>query len=127
MGTVRIGGDPEQYMDPPSITKSDSPGEGAGSFIASILDAIGVHRQVAKGPKESEGGKGKKKAGQPQDQLVGLASDGPVQTALPVLDSATSLFAAPNQQPLTAFGQKWMDSVAPIMTIDPGASTAKRM
>lgn len=44
---IRIGGDPESYMDPPQLGVGG--GGGGGSFIAGILDALGIHKQVAKG------------------------------------------------------------------------------
>ena len=49
MGKVQIGGDPEQYMEAPSITVSDS---AAGiSPIAAIFEFLGIHRNVARSPK----------------------------------------------------------------------------
>lgn len=50
---IRIGGDPESYMDAPQLTVGGG-GGGGGSFIAGILDALGIHRQVAKGPKQKD-------------------------------------------------------------------------
>lgn len=52
MGSVRIGGDPEQYMEAPSITVSDSPG--GISPIAAIFEFLGIHRNVARSPKEKK-------------------------------------------------------------------------
>lgn len=49
MARVTVGGDPESYMEAPRIQSGDGDGP---SFIASILDMLGIHKQVAKGPKE---------------------------------------------------------------------------
>lgn len=120
MGTVRIGGDPEQYMDPPSLTKSSGDGS-AGSFLAILLDAIGIGRQVVKGPKESKLKSGKDSAPAKQEAAAAAPID--------VLGMVSQAIAEPATQTgtLTPFGQKWMDSVAPILTFDPGASKVKRM
>lgn len=53
MGKVQIGGDPEQYMEAPSITVSDSPGGGI-SPIAAIFEFLGIHRNAARSPKEKK-------------------------------------------------------------------------
>lgn len=60
MASVRIGGDPEQYMDPPSMVVSDGPG-GGGSFIANLLDLLGLQRNVARGPKQVKDSSNSKK------------------------------------------------------------------
>ena len=50
MANIQVGGDPERYMQAPLLSVSDSKG-GGGNFLSSLLDLLGVHRQVAKGPK----------------------------------------------------------------------------
>lgn len=50
MGKVTVGGDPESYMDAPRISADDKDKIGGGSIIASVLDLLGVHKQVAKNP-----------------------------------------------------------------------------
>lgn len=46
MAKVTVGGDAERYMDPPTIQSGDGDGP---SFIASVLDLLGIHKQVAAG------------------------------------------------------------------------------
>lgn len=58
MASIRIGGDPESYMEAPTLAVGggkDSKSKGNGGFIANLLDILGVNRQVAKGPKPKKG------------------------------------------------------------------------
>jgi hypothetical protein len=64
MAKVSFGGDPESYMDPPRLTAGSDDEKGGGGFIASLLDALGIHRQVAKGDKPAKDRKKGKKDSQ---------------------------------------------------------------
>lgn len=93
---MQVGGDPEQYMEAPTLPVSKGFG-GPGSFIASLLDAIGVHRQVAKGPK-TEGGDKKESSKTPPPPAPEAAPArvqepprAPLPPSLPILDSVASL------------------------------------
>jgi hypothetical protein len=51
------GGLGEEYMHAPSLqVGGGGGGKGGGGFLANLLDLLGVHRQVAKGPKDEKGG-----------------------------------------------------------------------
>lgn len=47
MAKVTAGGDPERYMDAPSVSSGDGE-SGGGSFFANLLDFIGVNKAVGK-------------------------------------------------------------------------------
>lgn len=112
MARIQIGGDPESYMEAPQMSVG---GDGAGgpSFIASLLDLIGIHRQVAKGPKPTR--EQEVQATQPQQVVPQVLTDvesvlSPQETPiLPVTDNA----------PMTTWGQAWIQSLRPLTTIDP--------
>ena len=124
---MRIGGDPENYMDPPvlNIGGGDSRG-GAGSFIAGVLDLLGIHRQVAKGPKpkdlasdsapdfkrkedESGGKKGKKSKPKPKVDVLGSVDS--AVTRIPM--------TSPPANPFAPLGLSPSQVNRPITTIDP--------
>lgn len=51
MAQISFGGDPEEYMDPPRMS-TGSGGSGNGvNFVNGLLDLLGIHRNVARGPK----------------------------------------------------------------------------
>jgi len=54
---MQIGGDAEGYMDAPSLSGGGGK-KGGGGFFASLLDALGIHTQVA----NQSGGKSEKTA-----------------------------------------------------------------
>src|SRR3546814_18081587 len=60
---ISFGGDPENYMDPPQMTHSQV-GDGGPSFVASLFALLGIHRNVARGPKEQKESKVKTAAAQ---------------------------------------------------------------
>lgn len=88
MGSVRIGGDPEQYMEAPSLTVTDSPG--GISPIAAIFEFLGIHRNVARSPKE------KKETVKTQGMVKPTAND-----FLDVTGSALASQDLANYRPLT--------------------------
>lgn len=122
MATISFGGDAESFMDAPQMQNkglAETMASGNGSFFAQLLDLIGVHRQVAKGPKESK-------------EPVPGATPTPVATpSVPVvLDDIVSLTAPsdsgnavyPTDAPMSEFGRKWLQSMSPITKIDLPAS-----
>ena len=123
MASVRIGGDPESYMDPPQMTVSDKPG--AGGLIASILDAIGVHKQVAKGPDNP--GTDSKESSTPSAPAAPAATPATTQSVppapanMPVLNEAESAFKPIEPLP-SDWGKRYLDSLKPIKTIDPNTA-----
>lgn len=114
MGSVRFGGDPESYMDPPQMTASDKPG--GVSIIASVLDLLGVHKQVAKDPKV---GKAESPTRTTQSVAPPAGSQAPVN--LPSLDAAESAFT-PIQPMPSDWGKRYLESLKPIKTIDPNTA-----
>ena len=118
MGSVSFGGDPESYMDPPRMTQTDKPG--GASIIATVLDALGVGKQVAKDPGPGAGAPKAEDAAPAATpattQSVELA---PAQ--LPVLNDAASAFQPMTPMP-TDWGQRYLDSLKPLKTIDPNTA-----
>lgn len=91
------GGLGEEYMHAPAIQVGGG-GKGGGGLIASLLDLLGIGRQVAKGPKE---GKDVSKESAPVDNPTPPAS-APPPPGLTVLDDAESAF-----RPLTPRASKF--------------------
>lgn len=48
---ISFGGDPENYMDPPQMSHSQIGDSAGGSFVAGLFELLGIHRNVARGPK----------------------------------------------------------------------------
>lgn len=116
MAKIQIGGDPESYMDAPTLSVG---GGGGPSFIASILDALGIHRQVAKGPKSAgkqptthggRQGKDSKRQSKPQAAAPDAAG---WQDFLTKFDSAIGI------QPFAPLGIRSADQNNSIKTFDP--------
>lgn len=116
MASVRIGGDPESYMDPPQMTVGGG-GKGGGGLIASVLDALGIGRQVAKEPKGDTGGN----AANVQSPTGTTQSVPPPKADLPVLNDAESAFK-PIQPMPSDWGQRYLESLKPLKTIDPNTA-----
>lgn len=113
MVKMSIGGDPESYMDAPQIAvggNGDSP-----SFIASLLDLVGLHRQVAKGPKVKEVAEETNPLPRPQASVPQVVAD--VESAL--LPQETPLLPEVNNAPMTTWGKRWIDSIRPLTSGDP--------
>lgn len=110
MASIRVGGDPESYMDPPVLTADGKKG-GAG-LIASVLDLLGIHKQVAKEPKPAEGAS---PAPAPTQNPHSVPVT-PVQ--LPVLGAAESAFP-PSQGLDGDWGKRYLESLRPLQRIDP--------
>lgn len=56
MARIQIGGDPEQYMDAPTLSVGGSGGgEGNGvNLVNGLFDLLGIHRRVELGPKKEK-------------------------------------------------------------------------
>lgn len=114
MASIRIGGDPEQYMDAPTLSVGGE-GKGGFSFIAGLLDVLGIHKQVAKGAKESAGGTAEESAPAQQPKSPHSSS-----VSLSVLDDANKAFQP--MMPLPSdFGSRWLESINPLGKIDPNS------
>lgn len=104
MGSVRFGGDPESYMDPPQMTQTDKPG--GVSPIAAFLDLIGIGKRVEKAPAETP------------DAPATTQEVPTPPSQMPILNEAESAFK-PIQPMPSDWGKRYLDSLKPIKTIDP--------
>ena len=95
---LSFGGDNE-YV---AMAQRAAESSGGPSIIASLLDAVGIGRQKAKEPKKSES----KTAAQavPVDPIL-----------LPGAGGINSF----SNQPITAWGQQYLDSLKPLVQFDP--------
>lgn len=96
-------------------------GSGGGGFIASVLDALGIHRQVAKPPKQTDLGEQKAQenaAPKPQPvtddkgEVVGTKT--PASTLLDQAAVAAGVAPLPMTQPLSGQGIP-----RPLTAVDP--------
>lgn len=112
-----IGGDAEGYMDPPTQQLATLTevmglgGGGGGNVIASLLDLVGLHRQVAKGPKTPD-------VPQPQAVVPQVLTD--VESALGPTE--TPVLPPVSNSPMTTWGARWIESLKPITSIDPNSA-----
>lgn len=52
---IQIGGDPEQYMDAPTLSVGGGSGGGNGvNLVNGLFDLLGIHRRVELGPKDKK-------------------------------------------------------------------------
>lgn len=108
----RVGGDPESYMEAPVLTGGGEKGKGGGgSFFAKILDALGIHKQVAKGPAE---GSANDVGGLPDT----TQSIPPPPELMPVINEVESAFK-PMMPMASDWGQKYLESSKPLRKVDP--------
>lgn len=117
MGSIAFGGDPESFMEAPRMENKGLFDSMGVSPVAAFLDLIGVHRQVAKGPKESK--KKNEKVFEPEIK--------PAATVPSVLTDLESMFS-PQETPITPvtgeaamteWGRRWLESNKPLMSFDP--------
>lgn len=94
MARITVGGDPENYMDPPQITVDDKDKAGAGSPFAMIFELLGIHRNVARSPK-TKAAKGVKTEG------VLAPTTEPASDFLDATGSALASQDLANYRPLT--------------------------
>lgn len=122
MSDLTIGGDPERYMDPP-ILSGGGGDSGAPSFIASLLDLLGIHRQVAKPPKQKDLAKDSKPL--TQDKNPAKGSKPKKGEFVPKPDVLDTVEASVTRLPMTSsnfvpFGaQRSADRNNPLTPIDP--------
>lgn len=118
MGSISFGGDPESFMEAPRMENkalTDVIGGGIGNPIAVLMDLVGIHRQVAKEPKADSSAEKDIKPAAPQATVPQVVTDmesvfTPRETPItPALQSA----------PMSSWGQRWLDSMKPLQTIDP--------
>jgi hypothetical protein len=98
------GGLGEEYMHAPSLNVGGGGGQkGGGGFIANLLDLLGIHKQVAKGPKDTKGGESASPAGHvtPTGGAPAFTPGAPTATSsappppvMHLLDSADEAFSA---------------------------------
>ena len=105
MAQVRVGGDPESYMEAPVLT-SGGGGKGGGGIFAQILDALGIHKQVAKGPKDDP-------AAPATTQEVP-----PPPAVMPVINEVESAFK-PMTPMASDWGQQYLEASKPLKKVDP--------
>lgn len=112
MARVSVGGDPEEYMQAPRLSAEDK--EGGGSFIAGLLDMLGIHRQVAKPPKGQAAKNG---------ETASTTQSVPQTANVPSLDIAESVFQRPAEAGQAEdWGAEYLRKLNPIKTIDPNVA-----
>ena len=116
MARVTVGGDPERYMDAPQLTSDDSK-KGPGGFIASLLDAVGIGRQVAKEPQLRV--KGQKSMAMEDTGVAGGSTQSvPAPVNLPSLDIAESALGVGGNQG-GDWGKEYLKGLKPLTAVDP--------
>lgn len=136
--SITIGGDAEQYMDAPTLKVGGGGGGGDGpSFIASILDLLGINHQVAKPPKDAKKEIENAVNATPQTQMLPAINPAGQKLSLstpslPILDSVGQAFAAPkvSTAPIGISDVQWMGgyrSTAPatMQVFDPNLAFQK--
>lgn len=104
----RVGGDPESYMEAPVLTGGGGGGgKGGGGIIATILDALGIHKQVAKSPDP---------AAPATTQEIP-----PPPMMMPVINEVESAFK-PMTPMASDWGQQYLESSKPLKKTDPNKS-----
>lgn len=119
MASIKVGGDPENYMEAPVLSVGGGKdSKGNGGFIANLFDALGIHRQVAKGPKPK---KGESTPAAPAALANGAGST-PLGPSAPLSLSTPSIPALDLAAKAFDFATPHRGYVAltpPMMTIDP--------
>lgn len=111
---IMFGGDAENFMEAPRMeNKSLSESLGVNP-VAAFLDLIGVHRQVARGPKPTEEAKGEK-VFTPQITSPSVLTE--VQSALAT--PPAPITPVTTDSAITPWGQRWLDSNKPLLSVDP--------
>lgn len=118
MGSISFGGDAESFMDAPTMENkgiAETLAAGSGSPIAVLLDLVGIHRQAAKGPKKPEAAP-PPAVSQPVARVPQVLTD--VESVL--TPQETPIAPISQNAPITTWGQRWLDSMKPLQTFDPG-------
>lgn len=112
MASIRIGGDPESYMEAPQMTVTDK--EGGASLIASILGLLGVNNKPA--------GKMDQPAAPDPITTPDIAENAPKAQglSLPALDQATEALSPPASK--SSWGELYLKSMKPLQKIDPNSA-----
>lgn len=117
--SLQIGGGlGDEYMRAPPLSVGGSGEKGHGGFIANILDALGIHRQVAKGPKEDKKPKAEKGSVEGASQGKQISATGGAPAYTPGLNDPTSPMAAPPVAGITILD----DAQAAFSPLTPRAS-----
>lgn len=116
--SIMFGGDAESFMEAPRM-ENKSASESLGfSPIAALLDLVGINRQVAKEPKKKEGeSEVATPPAQPPTSSPAVLTD--LETMLKPQTQMAPLAPLDQNQPLTPWGQRWLESNKPLMTVDP--------
>ncbi len=110
MASIRIGGDPESYMEAPVLSGGGE--KGGASIIATVLDLLGVGKQV---------GKIDKADANPAASPSTTQSVPPAPGSLPVLNEAESAFQPSTPMPMD-WGKRYLESIKPLKMIDPNTA-----
>lgn len=128
--------DPSDLMAEADAARRKASGGQGGNFIASLLDAVGIGTQVAKPPKGDDLSKSVGEKPAPAATKVVDSKSGEVagEVAAPVKSEALSQAEAATSvtpltmtpmalgnAPITPWGQKYLNSVRPLLAIDPDA------
>lgn len=117
--SITFGGDPESFMEAPRM-QNKSLSESLGiSPIAAFLDLIGVHRQVAKEPKDSNKKGGAEKTFEPEIKPIATTPSMLTDLEAAFAPQATPITPVTQSAPLTEWGKRWLESNKPITSFDP--------
>ena len=98
MAQIRIGGDPENYMEPPTMTIGGDSGGGDGggdgvNFINGLLDLLGINRSPGENPETMK--QASRRINRKRDNPKPANQAGDADT---ILDTAGAALAAQDQQ-----------------------------
>lgn len=99
---LNFGGENEYVQAANQAARQRGSGGGA-SFIGSVLDLLGIHRQVAKPPKEES------------PEALAAQSE-PATVTTPLADAPPVI---PPIAPTTSWGRDYIKSLEPLVQVDP--------
>lgn len=101
MARIKVGGDPENYMDAPQLAVGDDSVGGGGNFIAQLANALGIGQMVGKIGAKVSGKKSQAKAEKASTVEGGPIPPAPTPAGTSVIDSVeTALASAPTTKDL---------------------------